>query len=139
MTIFGICDTITRNEKEVFVLSYKTKNIIVYIAVVIFSILFCYFGNKYTMANYKLLNNQGVDATHPGVITEITNEQDYTYQNGLGGSKISFKCTLKDTGEEIEGTQVVDDYDPVPYRKVTKGIKSFWTMMILMVGSLQNI
>lgn len=91
------------------------------------------------MANYKLLNNQGVDATHPGVITEITNEQDYTYQNGLGGSKISFKCTLKDTGEEIEGTQVVDDYDPVPYRKVTKGIKSFWTMMILMVGSLQNI
>ena len=123
MTIFGICDTITRNEKEVFVLSYKTKNIIVYIAVVIFSILFCYFGNKYTMANYKLLNNQGVDATHPGVITEITNEQDYTYQNGLGGSKISFKCTLKDTGEEIEGTQVVDDYDPVPYRKVTKGDK----------------
>ena len=123
MTIFGICDTITRNKKEVFVLSYKTKNIIVYIAVVIFSILFCYFGNKYTMANYKLLNNQGVDATHPGVITEITNEQDYTYQNGLGGSKISFKCTLKDTGEEIEGTQVVDDYDPVPYRKVTKGDK----------------
>ena len=104
-------------------MSYKTKNIIVYIAVVIFSILFCYFGNKYTMANHKLLNNQGVDATHPGVITEITNEQDYTYQNGLGGSKISFKCTLKDTGEEIEGTQVVDDYDPVPYRKVTKGDK----------------
>ena len=46
MTIFGICDTITRNKKEVFVLSYKTKSIIVYIAVVIFSILFCYFWQQ---------------------------------------------------------------------------------------------
>lgn len=104
-------------------MSYKTKNVIVYIAVVIFSLLFFYFGNRYTMADYKLLNNQGIDATHTGVITEITNEQDYSYQNGLGGSKITFKATLKDTGEEIEGSQVVDDYDPVPYRKVTKGDK----------------
>ena len=71
------------------------------------------------MANYKLLNNQGVDATHPGVITEITNEQDYTYQNGLGGSKISFKCTLKE--------------------RLQKEIKYFWTMMTPMDGSLQSI
>ena len=38
-------------------------------------------------------------------------------------SKIPLSVNVERYGRGIEGTQVVDDYDPVPYRKVTKGDK----------------
>lgn len=104
-------------------MSYKVKSIICYVAVVIFSLFYFYFGNRYTMKNYNLLNNKGVDATYPVVITEITKDEPYTYQNGMGGSKTYFKGKRLDNDEEIDITQVRDDYDPVPYRQVRKGDK----------------
>ncbi len=94
--------------------------IISYIAVIIFSVLFIYYGNNIATSDYTYLQGQGVDKTYPAEVTDILQTIPYDYGNGMKGTEVYFKAKLKD-GDEITAKQTVDDYDAVPYKLVEKG------------------
>lgn len=101
----------------------RLSHIICYFGVIIFSILFIYFGNNIATSEYTFLQGEGVDKTYPAVITEIMESVPYDYGNDMGGTNTYFKARLNDTGKEITAKQTVDDYDAVPYKIVEKGDK----------------
>lgn len=100
----------------------KTVHLICGIVVIIFSILFIYFGNEIATSDYTLLQGEGVDQTYPAVITDIVGSDSYDYGNNMGGVNTYFRAELED-GEKVTGKQTVDDYDPVPYKVVEEGDK----------------
>lgn len=100
----------------------KAARIITYIAVVILSILFIYFGNNMATSDYTLLQGKGVDKTYPAEVTDILQTIPYDYGNGMKGTIVYFKAQL-DNRDEITAKQTVDDYDAVPYKLVEKGDK----------------
>lgn len=98
----------------------KGARIVSYIAVIIFSILFIYFGNNIATSEYTYLQGQGVDKTYPAKVTDILQTIPYDYGNGMKGTEIYFEAELED-GEKVTAKQTVDDYDAVPYKLVEEG------------------
>lgn len=101
----------------------NAPRIISYIGVIIFSVLFIYFGNDIATSDYTLLQGEGVDKTYSAVVTEIEQSDPYDYGNGMGGTVTYFKAVLSDDNTEVSARQTVDDYDAVPYKIVEKGDK----------------
>lgn len=100
----------------------KAARVVSYIAVIILSVLFVYFGNDTATSEYTYLQGEGVDKTYPAEVSDILQTIPYDYGNGMSGTEIYFKAKLDD-GEEVMAKQTVDDYDAVPYKLVEKGDK----------------
>lgn len=102
------------------------KQIAVYIAAVVFSAIFIFWGYKYNTREYKFLSGEQAESAYSGRVTEIVSVEQTGEDTGLQGSIVIFKCLLKDRdmkGKTVTATQTLDDFDQMPQPQVGEGDK----------------
>lgn len=103
------------------------KTITSYIIVITFSILFIYFGNKYTSNGFKIFSQEQGIHTYKAKVIEIIGETEYLHEVNLyEGINITFLCKILNgykKGYETYAEQYVDSFYMVQYKKVEKGDK----------------
>ncbi|MBR4949678.1 MAG: YibE/F family protein [Clostridia bacterium] len=107
----------------------KRLNIIIYISVVLFSVLFVIVGNKIATKNLKLSDNSDITsykATVKEIVSSEITETELSGTDPIEGFKIIFSATVKNgdlKGKDIIAEQESTIFSPSQLKKVEVGDK----------------
>lgn len=107
----------------------KLINVIAYFGVIVFSIVFIFFGNKIASKNFTLANSGDIKsykATVTRILSSETTETKVSGENPVEGFKILFKARILDgniKGKEVIAEQESTVFTPIQLKKVEQGDK----------------
>ncbi len=93
---------------------------IYHILTVVLSVLLLVAGMALVKSEKPLLSAQSSVAV-PMRVLEVVSVNEYTYGNGLGGKEVRLRCVSEKDDTQVTVVQVLDEYDPVPYRQAKNG------------------